>query len=101
MTFTKVATTADFLFDRMEGFQVAGKEFLVARVGGRYSALGNTCTHNGCRLAGGRIREGRIRCPCHGSAFDPMTGKVLQGPAEKSLPVYHIKVESDQIWVDL
>ena len=101
MTFVKVATTADFLYDRMEEFQESGKEFLVARVGGRFSALGDICTHNGCRLSGGRIRDGKIRCPCHGSAFDPVTGKVLQGPAGKSLPAYHVRVEKDQIWVDL
>jgi nitrite reductase/ring-hydroxylating ferredoxin subunit len=101
VTFVKVGTTADFLFDRMVGLQESGKEVLVARVGGRFSALGNICTHDGCRLAGGRIREGQIRCPCHGSAFDPVTGKVLRGPAERPLPVYHIKVEDDRIWVDL
>jgi nitrite reductase/ring-hydroxylating ferredoxin subunit len=101
MTFIKVATTADFLFDRVEGFQEPGREFLVARVNGRFSALGNTCTHDGCRLSGGKIRGGRIQCPCHGSAFDPLTGKVLQGPAEKPLPAYHVKVENGQIWVDL
>jgi nitrite reductase/ring-hydroxylating ferredoxin subunit len=101
VTFTRVATTADFLFDRIAGFQESGKEFLVARVGGRFSALGNVCTHQGCRLPGGRIRDGAIRCPCHGSAFDPVTGKVLQGPAERPLPVYHVKVENDQVWVDL
>jgi nitrite reductase/ring-hydroxylating ferredoxin subunit len=101
MTFTKVATTADFLFDRVAGFQEGGKEFLVARVGGRFSALGSICSHNGCRLSGGKIRDGKIRCPCHGSAFDPLTGQVLQGPAERALPVYHVRVENGQIWVDL
>ena len=101
MTFVKVATTADFLFDRIEGFSVSGREFIVARVNGRFSALGSTCTHNGCRLQGGKIRAGRIQCPCHGSAFDPVTGKVLQGPAEKALPAFHVKVENRQIWVDL
>lgn len=101
MTFVKVATTADFLFDRVALFQEGGKEFLIARVGGRFSALGNTCTHHGCQLSIGKIRDGQIRCPCHGSAFDPLTGRVLRGPAERPLPVYHIKVENDQLWVDL
>jgi nitrite reductase/ring-hydroxylating ferredoxin subunit len=101
MTFTKLATTDDFLFDRIEGFQVSGKDILVARVGGGFFALGDICTHNGCRLSGGRIRNGTIRCPCHGSAFDPGTGKVIQGPAERPLPVFHLKVENGQVWVDL
>jgi len=101
MTFAKIGSETDFLYDRMTGVQVSGKEILVARLGDKYYALGNTCTHNGCRLSGGRIRDGRIRCPCHGSIFDPATGKVLQGPAEKPVPVYHIKVENGSIWVDL
>ena len=101
MAFTKVGTETDFLYDRMMGIQASAKEVLVAKLKDRYYALGNVCTHNGCRLSGGRIRDGKIRCPCHGFIFDPATGKVLQGPAEKPIPVYHIKVENGSIWVDL
>ena len=101
MTFTKVGSATDLLYDRMIGVQVSGKEVLVAKLKDRFYALGNVCTHNGCRLSGGKIRDGKIRCPCHGSVFDPATGKVLQGPAEKPVPVYHIKVENGSIWVDL
>ncbi len=101
MTFTKVGTEADFLFDRMTGFEKSGKEVLIARAKGRFYALGNRCTHEGCQLSGGRIWDGKIRCPCHGSVFDPATGKPVHGPAEKPLPKYLIKVENGQIWVDL
>ena len=101
MTFTKVGSAADFLYDRMTGIEESGKDILIARANGRFYALGNRCTHEGCRLSNGRIRVGRIRCPCHGSIFDPATGKVLQGPAERPLSVYHIKVENGQIWVDV
>ena len=85
----------------MVGIQASGREILVAKVKGRYYAVGDICTHNGCRLSGGRIRDGQIRCPCHGSAFDPATGKVLQGPAERPVPVYPIKVENGSIWVSV
>ncbi|MDD1661101.1 MAG: Rieske (2Fe-2S) protein [Methanomicrobiales archaeon] len=101
MTFTKVGTETDLLYDRMVGVQVSGKEVLVARVKDRYYAVGNMCTHDGCRLSGGRLEVGKIRCPCHGSVFDPATGKVLRGPAEKPIPVYHIKVDKGGIWVNL
>jgi len=100
-TFTKVGSEIDFLYDRMVGIQASGREILVAKVKGRYYAVGDICTHNGCRLSGGRIRDGQIRCPCHGSAFDPATGKVLQGPAERPVPVYPIKVENGSIWVSV
>ena len=101
MTFTKVGSETDLLYDRMVGVQVAEKEVLVARLKDRYYAVGNVCTHNGCRLSGGKIWDGKVRCPCHGSVFDPATGKVLQGPAEKPIPVYQIKVEGGGIWVNL
>ena len=101
MTFTKVGSATDLLYDMMIGAQESGKEILVAKLNDRFYALGNVCTHNGCRLSGGKIRDGKIRCPCHGSIFDPATGKVLQGPAEKPIPVFHIKVENGAIWVDL
>ena len=101
MTFIKVGPAADLLPDRMTEVQVSGKELLLARVNGRFHALGNLCTHEGCRLSGGRILDGKIRCPCHGSVFDPASGKVLQGPAGKPVPVYHIKVENGQVWVNI
>jgi 3-phenylpropionate/trans-cinnamate dioxygenase ferredoxin subunit len=101
MSFSKVGTATDFLFDRMTGVEVSGREILLVRTNGRFHALGNLCTHGGCRLSGGRIRDGKIRCPCHGSLFDPATGKVLQGPAERPVPVYQLKVENGQIWVNL
>jgi nitrite reductase/ring-hydroxylating ferredoxin subunit len=101
MTFTKVGSEIDFLYDRMTAVEVSGKEILVAKVKERYYALGNVCSHNGCRLSGGKIRDGKIRCPCHGSVFDPATGKVLQGPAEIPIPVYQLKVENGAIWVNL
>jgi nitrite reductase/ring-hydroxylating ferredoxin subunit len=101
MTFVKVGSASDFLYDRMTEIELSGKDILIARAEGRFYALGNRCTHEGCRLSNGRIRDGGIRCPCHGSTFDPATGKVLRGPAERPVPVHHIKVENGQIWVDL
>jgi Rieske Fe-S protein len=44
----------------------------------------NRCTHAGCRI--NRESEGQLICPCHGSKYDAVTGKVVQGPAGLSLP---------------
>ena len=50
------------------------------------SAMSAVCTHLGCIV---NEEETQFVCPCHGSRFD-LNGKVLQGPAPKSLPWYDV-----------
>lgn len=56
-----------------------------------------TCPHLGC---GFRWDTGdrTFKCPCHGSVFD-VTGKVLAGPAPRSLDVLPSKVEQGNLLV--
>lgn len=55
-----------------------------------YKALWSRCTHQNCPL---QKIEGTVGiCPCHGSRFDAMTGKVLQGPASRPLNDVPVKV---------
>ncbi|MGH7475467.1 MAG: ubiquinol-cytochrome c reductase iron-sulfur subunit [Longimicrobiales bacterium] len=48
---------------------------------GSYAALSPVCTHLGCIVD---IEGAYLVCPCHGSTYD-RTGRVLRGPAERSL----------------
>lgn len=59
------------------------------REDGSLITLSPICTHQACTVewSGG---EGKTwNCPCHGSSFSA-EGKVLNGPAEKDLPVEKI-----------
>ena len=47
-----------------------------------FSAISLICTHLGCTVE--QDADG-FSCPCHGSKYSS-DGKVLQGPAKKSLP---------------
>jgi len=60
-------------------------------------ALSSVCTHKGC-LVDWKASEKRFVCPCHQSDF-ASDGKVLEGPAEKPLPVYRVKVDGSTILV--
>ncbi len=58
-------------------------------------AVNPTCTHNGC-VVPWNAQSKQFVCPCHGASFDD-SGKVLQGPAEKSLASYVIQVKDGKI----
>jgi len=53
----------------------------------RFSALSALCPHAGCPV-GYVPEEGQVECPCHGSRFDPVSGKVRNPPARTGLLVY-------------
>jgi Rieske Fe-S protein len=62
---------------------------------GEFAAFSAVCTHAGCVLD--EVHEEEGSCPCHGSRFDVSTGKVVQGPASKSLPKVPVRVESGKL----
>lgn len=53
------------------------------------------CTHLGC-VVPWNAAENKFKCPCHGSQY-AATGKVVRGPAPRSLALSHVKVEDDKM----
>lgn len=101
MGFVKVASARDLDSGNMLGVEAGGKPVLVVNLDGEYYAIGNVCTHMGCILSDGVLKGGNVQCPCHGSVFDVKTGKVANGPAEKPEPAFQVKVEGNQILVNV
>jgi nitrite reductase/ring-hydroxylating ferredoxin subunit len=101
MGFVRVASAKDLKADEMIGTEAEGKEICVVNVAGTFYATGNRCTHMGCLLSDGALRGETVTCPCHGSTFNVRTGAVVKGPARKSEPAYEVKVEKDQVLVDV
>ncbi|MFI1175824.1 Rieske (2Fe-2S) protein [Streptomyces melanogenes] len=62
---------------------------------GEYKAFSAQCTHAGCVLD--KIEDGHGNCPCHGSRFNVMTGKPVQGPATVPLPAVPVKIKDGKL----
>jgi 3-phenylpropionate/trans-cinnamate dioxygenase ferredoxin subunit len=101
MGFVKACSVNDLKPGGMRGFLVAGKPVLLVNLDGTYYAMGNVCTHMGCTLAEGRLKDGTVQCPCHASVFDVKTGNVLKGPATVAELRYEVKIEGIDVLVNV
>jgi nitrite reductase/ring-hydroxylating ferredoxin subunit len=93
------AVITDLAPGKTRNVTVNGKDILVANAMGVYFAIGNICTHNGCKLSNGTLTGESLRCSCHGSTFSMRTGEVIKGPAKKPEPTYEIRYEAGEIRV--
>ncbi len=93
---------------RVEGFrlpapggavrlEVAGRTIAVYRVEEGLRASDAGCPHVGGPLDRGRIVDGRVTCPWHGSQFDLATGAVVRGPATVGVRVYAVRLDGDAL----
>jgi 3-phenylpropionate/trans-cinnamate dioxygenase ferredoxin subunit len=71
------------------------------RVGDAYHAIEDVCTHDDGPLAEGELDGYAIKCPRHGARFDIRDGSVLSFPAVTPVPHYDVKVEGDDVLIDI
>jgi nitrite reductase/ring-hydroxylating ferredoxin subunit len=45
--------------------------------------------------------DGCVYCPKHGSRFDIKTGNVKDFPATRPVKTYPVRVEGDEIWIEI
>ncbi len=101
MGFIKLASTNDAKPNSMMGVKINDKKILLANVNGNYYAIGDMCTHRGCQLSKGKLQGETVVCPCHGSTYDLKTGNFVKGPTVKPEPKYELKVENNDILINL
>jgi cytochrome b6-f complex iron-sulfur subunit len=70
---------------------------VINRRGSGFIALSRVCTHLGCLVGYDKFND-KLVCPCHAGEFD-LEGRVLSGPATKSLQRYSLKITTDQITI--
>lgn len=87
--------------DKLTKAKAGAQTLVVVRRGEKIFALHDTCSHQGCSLAEGKlVDEGkRIECKCHGSRFELADGSVNRGPAVYPQPRYEVRRAEGKIEV--
>jgi rieske iron-sulfur protein len=63
-------------------------------------AFSSICTHEGCDVTEWVANEKALLCFCHFSKFSPFeTGRVISGPATRSLPYLPLELSNDELTV--
>ena len=71
------------------------------RDGDDFYAIHDECSHAAIPLSEGDVEGCLIECWLHGSTFDLRTGKPTTLPAFEPVPVYPVRVEGDDLLVDV
>ncbi len=82
-------------------FEVDGHRVAVFNLNGEFFAIDDICTHEEASLSDGAIDNDTVECPWHGALFNIKTGAALTMPAVTAVRTYAVKVEGDQVWVDV
>ena len=91
----EVGTGELFSFDHKE------KKILLANLDGKLFATDRICTHEEADLSTGMLSEEGVRCPLHLSVFNLQTGAPQNPPAENPLKTYNIKINENEIFVEV
>lgn len=96
-----VAKTNEIPEDEAKQVRIGDLVLAIYNVEGTFYATDDTCTHAFASLADGYVEDGCIECPLHASRFEIATGKVLDLPATEDLNTYPVRVEGEDIYVEV
>ena len=83
------------------GFVHDTKKILLANIKGKIHATDLICTHADADLSTGFLSDEGVRCPLHLSVFNLDNGEPQNLPAEKPLNVYNVKIDDNEIYVEV
>jgi 3-phenylpropionate/trans-cinnamate dioxygenase ferredoxin subunit len=102
VTLVRLASLSDLEPDRALRVELDDDEAIaLIRAQDRVFALHDNCSHEDYPLSEGWVEDGQIECALHGSRFDLATGEPDLPPAVVPIRTYPVKVEGDDVLVDL
>jgi Rieske Fe-S protein len=92
---SSVAEVASVPVGKAIAAKADGQDVIVSRpTASTVACFSAICTHQGCTV---QLDGDRAVCPCHGSVFNALTGKVIQTPAPTPLQRIPVQVMNGEI----
>ena len=99
----RICSVQDVAPGTAKRFDLGRVRVAVVRIGDDWYAVGDRCTHQDISLAEGEVLvdEREIECWKHGSCFSLETGVPSSLPATKPTPVYAIRLDGEDVYLDI
>ena len=105
MSFERVCRVSEVPEDGSLRVELPDVDIAVVNFEGELYAIEDVCSHAEVALSDGEVEEldgaPTIECALHGSCFDLRTGEPTNLPATEPVPVYPVRVEGDDVLVDV
>lgn len=102
MAFQKVGKVDDVPEGRSKVFEVGDRAIAICNFEGKLYGIEDVCTHDGSSFdASGALIGCEIECPRHGARFDVTNGQPTELPAVIPIDTFEVRVEGDDIEVNV
>jgi len=105
VTFERICGLSEVPEDGSLRVELPDVDVAVVNFDGTIYAIEDVCSHAEVALTDGEVEEfdgaPTIECALHGSCFDLRTGAPTNLPATEPVPVYPVRVEGDDVLVDV
>jgi 3-phenylpropionate/trans-cinnamate dioxygenase ferredoxin subunit len=101
MSYVRACGTSDVEPGAALAVSVDDVAVAVVRDGDDWYAIYDECSHAAIALSEGDVEGDQIECWLHGSRFDLRTGKPTGLPATEPVAIYPVKVEGEDVLVDV
>jgi 3-phenylpropionate/trans-cinnamate dioxygenase ferredoxin subunit len=101
MAFKKIGKASEVPAGTAKVYEVDDRTIAVCNVDGDLFAVDDVCTHDEGSLDQGELEGYEIECPRHGARFDVRSGEVKALPAVVPIDTFKVRVEGDDIEIDL
>ena len=96
-----VAKTTEIPEDEAKRVIVGDHQIAIFNLEGTFYATDDVCTHAFASLSEGYVEDGCVECPLHAGMFDIKTGKAQGVPVVEDIKTYPVRVDGEDIHVEI